>query len=48
MLIPTVVTDQMADGASRVGFCKLSAALWHFGEAEVLLFQEAAAVLSHS
>lgn len=38
----------MVDGVSRVGFCKLSKALQAFGGAEVLIFQDAAAVLSHS
>lgn len=38
----------MADGASRAGFCKLSKALQAPGGAEVLIFQDAAAVLSHS
>lgn len=32
MLMPIAVTDQMADGASRLGFCKLSKALWAFWE----------------
>lgn len=30
VLIPIAVTDQMADGASRVSFCKLSKALQAF------------------
>lgn len=38
----------MAGGASRVVFCELSKALQAFGEAGVLIFQVAAAVLSHS